>query len=64
LSKQELKKYKPRSKKRVLWREISEDIKQDGSTGYQELLQSISKDPGDRAMAELRESTIFSYVEL
>ena len=51
-------------KKKELWREISKDIKQDGSTEYQELLQTISQDPGDKAMAELRESTIFSYVEL
>ncbi|MEX1325511.1 MAG: TraR/DksA family transcriptional regulator [Desulfobacterales bacterium] len=51
-------------KRKELWHEIREDIKQDGSAEYQELLQTISQDPGDRAMAELRESTIFSYVEL
>jgi DnaK suppressor protein len=51
-------------KKKELWREISEDITQDGSADYQELLQTISEDSGDKAMAELRESTIFSYVAL
>lgn len=52
------------NKKKELWQEISEDIKKDGSAEYQDLLQSISKDPGDKAMAELRESTIYLYVEL
>ena len=52
------------NKKKELWHEISEDIRKDGSAEYQDLLQTISKDPGDKAMAELRESTIYLYVEL
>jgi len=66
LSRQELEKTKQAllDKKKELWREVSQDIKQDGSAEYQNLLESISRDPGDKAMAELRESTIFSYVEL
>ena len=66
LSRRELENVKENllNKKRELWHEISEDITQDASAGYQELLQTISKDPGDKAMAELRESTLYSYVEL
>jgi DnaK suppressor protein len=66
LSQQELEKTKRilLDKKKELWRQISKDITQDGSAEYQELLQTISQDPGDKAMAELRESTIFLYVEL
>jgi DnaK suppressor protein len=66
LSKKELEGVKGNllNKKRKLWHEISEDIQVDASEEYQDLLQTISKDPGDKALAELRESTIFSYVEL
>lgn len=46
-----------------LWQEIRDEIREDARDGYQELIQIIG-DNSDRAMAELAESTIFSYVKL
>lgn len=53
-----------RKRKRELWNEIIGDIKKDAGEEHRELLQTISHDFGDRAMAELRESTIYAYVEM
>jgi DnaK suppressor protein len=50
-------------RKSELWQAISEDIENDARDDYQELVQSI-RDGSDRAMAELEETTIFSYVQL
>ena len=50
-------------RKRQLWDEISDDIDEDVREEHQELIQ-IAKDGGDRGLAELRESTIFSLIEL
>jgi RNA polymerase-binding transcription factor DksA len=50
-------------RKSELWQEISEDIEKDAREDYQELVQSI-RDGSDRALAELEETTIFSYVKL
>lgn len=52
------------AQKRDLWRQVADIIKKDASEAYQDLLQTISRDPGDKALAELRESTMYSYVEL
>lgn len=50
-------------RKSELWQEISEDIEKDARDEYQELVQSI-RDGSDRALAELEETTVFSYVKL
>ena len=50
-------------RKSELWQEISEDIEDDAREEYQELVQSI-RDESDRALAELEETTIWSYVKL
>jgi len=66
LKSQELGKIKQRllDQKKAIWREISEDIQKDASEDHRELLQTITQDFGDRAMAELRESTIYAYVQM
>lgn len=66
LTSQELGNIKQRllDQKKSLWREISEDIQKDAGEEHRELLQAITHDFGDRAMAELRESTIYAYVEM
>jgi DnaK suppressor protein len=50
-------------RKSELWQEISEDIEDDAREEYQDLVESI-RDGSDRALAELEETTIFSYVKL
>jgi DnaK suppressor protein len=50
-------------RKGELWQEINEDIEDDAREEYQELVQSI-RDGSDRALAELEETTVFSYVKL
>jgi len=50
-------------RKKMLFEEIREDIEEDAREEYQDLLQSL-RDPGDKAMAELEEAKIFSYVKL
>ena len=50
-------------RKSELWQEISEDIENDAREEYQELVQSI-RDDSNRALAELEETTLWSYVEL
>jgi DnaK suppressor protein len=50
-------------RKSDLWQEISEDIEDDAREEYQDLVQSI-RDGSDRALAELEETTVISYVKL
>jgi DnaK suppressor protein len=50
-------------RKSELWQEISEDIEDDAREEYQDLVQSI-RDGSDRALAELEETTVISYVKL
>ncbi len=50
-------------RKRQLWDEISDDIDEDVRAEHQELIQ-VAKDGGDRGLAELRESTVFSLIKL
>jgi DnaK suppressor protein len=50
-------------RKRRLWDEISDDIDDDVREAHQELIQ-VAKDGGDRGLAELRESTVFSLINL
>ena len=50
-------------RKRQLWDEVSDDIDEDVREAHQELIQ-VAKDGGDRGLAELRESTIFSLINL
>ena len=50
-------------RKRQLWNEINDDIDEDVREEHQELIQ-MAKDGGDRGLAELRESTIFSLINL
>jgi DnaK suppressor protein len=49
--------------KRQRWDEISDDIDEDVREEHQELIQ-VAKDGGDRGLAELRESTVFSLIKL
>jgi DnaK suppressor protein len=46
-----------------LWQEIREDLEKDAREEYQDLIRTI-KDEGDEALADLREGTIFSLVQL
>jgi DnaK suppressor protein len=50
-------------RKRQLWDEISDDIDEDVREEHQELIQ-MAKDGGDRGLAELRDSTVFSLIRL
>jgi RNA polymerase-binding transcription factor DksA len=50
-------------RKRQIWNEINDDIDEDIREEYQELIQ-VAKDGGDRGMAELRQSTIYSLIEM
>jgi DnaK suppressor protein len=50
-------------RKRELWQEIVKDIENDAGDQFQELIRTV-KDQGDDALADLRESTIFSLIEL
>jgi len=50
-------------RKRQLWSEISDDIDEDVREEHQELIQ-MAKDGGDRGLAELRQSTIYSIIEM
>ena len=51
------------SRKSELWQEISEDIEADARDEYQDLIRSI-RDESDRALAELEETALFSYVKV
>lgn len=50
-------------RKRELWNEISDDIDEDVREEHQELIQ-VAKDGGDRGLAELRQSTVFSLIKI
>jgi len=50
-------------RKRALWRQVADDLENDARDEYQELIQSI-RDEGDAALDELRESSIFSLIDL
>ena len=50
-------------RKRQRWDEIRDDIDEDVREEYQELIQ-MAKDGGDRGIAELRESTAYSLIQL
>jgi RNA polymerase-binding transcription factor DksA len=50
-------------RKNTLWDVISEDIEDDAREEYQDLIQS-ARDGSDRALAEMEETTVFSYVRL
>ena len=50
-------------RKRQLWSEISDDIDEDVREEHQELIQ-MAKDGGDRGLAELRGSTVFSLIKI
>ena len=50
-------------RKRALWREVVRDLEKDAGDEYQDLVQTM-KDEGDVALAELRESTLFSLIEI
>ncbi|MGD2186930.1 MAG: TraR/DksA C4-type zinc finger protein [Desulfobacterales bacterium] len=50
-------------RKRQMWDEISDDIDEDVRDEHQELIQ-VAKDGGDRGLAALRESTVFSLIKL
>ncbi len=50
-------------RKKALWQEVLESLEKNAGEEYQALLQTI-KDEGDVALAEVREATTFSLVEL
>ena len=50
-------------RKEALWKEIIADIEEDAGDGHQDLLQVV-RDQGDDALAELRESTVFTLIEM
>ena len=50
-------------RKQALWREVVRDLEKDAGEEYQDLVQTM-KDEGDVALAELRESTLFSLIEI
>jgi DnaK suppressor protein len=49
--------------KQEIWRELVEDLEKDAGEEYQDLVQTV-KDEGDASLAELRESTLFSLIEM
>ncbi|MBW1697262.1 MAG: TraR/DksA family transcriptional regulator [Deltaproteobacteria bacterium] len=50
-------------RKEELWKEIMEDIEEGAGEEHQNLVQLV-RDHGDDALEELRESTLFSLIEL
>ena len=50
-------------RKRQTWKDISDDIDEDVREEHQELIQA-AKDGGDHGMAELRQSTVYSLIEI
>ena len=48
--------------KEETWDEIKDDLKHDVSEEYHDFLQMVC-DPVDYAMAELKEETVFSFIE-
>jgi DnaK suppressor protein len=49
--------------KEVTWDEIIDDLKHDAREEYQDFIHTVS-DQGDYALAELKESTVFSLIKL
>jgi DnaK suppressor protein len=49
--------------KEEAWDEIIDDLKHHASEEYQDFIQ-MARDQGDYALAELKESTVFSIIEL
>lgn len=49
--------------KEETWDEILDDLKNDIKEEYQDLIHMV-RDRGDYALAELKESTVFSFIEL
>ena len=50
-------------RKRQVWNEVNDDIDEDVREEHQELIQA-AKDGGDHGLAELRQSTIYSLIEI
>jgi DnaK suppressor protein len=50
-------------RKRQIWKDINDDIDEDVREAHQELIQA-AKDGGDQGLAELRQSTIYSLIEM
>ena len=49
--------------KEETWNEIIDDLKHDAREEYQDFIHMV-RDQGDYALAQLKESTVFSFVEL
>jgi len=49
--------------KKETWAEIIDDLKHDAREEYQDFIDMV-RDQGDYALAELKESTVFSFIEL
>ena len=49
--------------KRRVWNEINDDIDEDVREEHQDLIQA-ARDGGDHGLAELRQSTIYSLIEM
>jgi DnaK suppressor protein len=49
--------------KEETWSEIIDDLKNDAREEYQDFIHMV-RDQGDHALAELKESTVFSFIEL
>jgi RNA polymerase-binding transcription factor len=49
--------------KEETWAEIIDDLKHDAMEEYQDFIDMV-RDQGDYALAELKESTVFSFIEL
>jgi DnaK suppressor protein len=49
--------------KEETWAEIIDDLKHDAREEYQGFIDMV-RDQGDYALAELKESTVFSFIEL
>lgn len=65
LTDKELENFKDRllKQKEKTWHEIIDDLKYDAREGYQDFIHMV-RDQGDYALAELKESTVFSFIEL
>ncbi|MFO7965143.1 MAG: TraR/DksA C4-type zinc finger protein [Desulfobacterales bacterium] len=51
------------NRRRELWNLIREDLEKEGREEYGKYIQNIM-DRGDTALAELKESTVFSYIQM
>ncbi len=65
MTKQELEEIKKSLQKRKdeLWLAIEEDLREDAGKEYHDLIEAI-RDDSDKALAELEESTVLSYIKL